>query len=142
MQRNEVALRQQLFQGHQFDRNLVRRRFADVRVVRQHAHVKRPGAHRDFTADSPEANQAQSLSPHFRSRRRGFFPAPLMNCFVQSRDLPRQGQKQSAGVLRDADGIPARCAHHQHAALGSRFQIDVVHAHTGAPHRAQFSSLV
>ena len=68
MQRNEVALRQQLFQRHQFDGNLVRRCLTDVRVIRQHAHVKGLSAHGDFAANSSQTDQAESLTSHFRSR--------------------------------------------------------------------------
>ena len=63
-----------------------------------------------------------------------------MDPFVQPRHLPRQGQKQRKRVFRDAHGVSTGRAHHQHAALRGRLQINVVHAHTGAPHRAQLWS--
>ena len=60
-----------------------------------------------------------------------------MNGLVELRHLPRQCQKKGKGVLGYAHGIPAGRAHHQDAAFGGGFEVNIVHAHAGAPHRAQ-----
>ena len=137
VQRNKIAFRQQLIERHKFDRHFARRRFADERVVGQHAHVKRFRAHGHFAADSAQADQAQRLPAHFGSRRGRFFPAPLVDGLVQARHLPRQRQQQREGVLCHAHGVSPGRAHHQHAALGGGFQVDVVHAHACSAHGAQ-----
>ncbi len=41
-----------------------------------------------------------------------------------------------------ADGAPARRAHHEDAALRRFVQVNIVHAHAGAAHGAQFLRLI
>src|ERR1700688_4732139 len=137
VQRDEIALGEQLLEWNQLNLDFARGGFADVRVIAENLHVESFGAHRDFAADAAEADEAQSLAANFRSGGAGFFPAAFVDGFVVAGHLASEREEQRESVLRDADGVSAGRAHDQDAAAGGFLQVDVVYADSGAADHAE-----
>ncbi len=137
VQRNKIAFGKKLIERHEFHGQFPRCRFADERIISDDAHIESFRPRRHFAPDAAKTHQPQSLSTHFGAGRR-FFPPTFAHRRVKFWKLPNQRQQQRKGVLRNADRAPARCAHHQNAALRGFIQIDIVHANTRAAHYPQF----
>ena len=141
VQGDKIAFGQKLIERHKFHGKFSCRRFADEWIIRNNTHIKRfrPGCH--LAADTAKTDKAQSLAAHFGARRR-FFPAALAHGRIKLWKLANKRQQQRKGMFRNADGTSTRCAHDQNAALGGLVQVNVIHAHARAAHRAQFFCLV
>ncbi len=53
-------------------------------------------------------------------------------------DFAGEGQEHREGQLGGGDGVPAGSVHHHDTPLGGGFDIDIVHAHSGAADHFQF----
>ena len=142
MQRDVVRLGVELIQRNHGDIQLLRQTRRDVRIVRDHLHTEGKGATRDFDADAPQSDDAQRLAAQLGALQRFLFPLAGVHGGIGAGEEARQRQHESKGVLGDRYSIAAGSVHDDDAALGSGIEIDVIHAHTGAPDDAQSGGLV
>ena len=137
VERDKIALGEQALERRQFNFRFARGGFADVRIESQHAHLKRARAPRHFAADAAETDQPERFAAQLGACGGRLFPAAGANRGVEARHLPRQGQKQSEGMLRHAHCVAAGSAHHQHASARGRVQVNIIHADAGAADDAE-----
>ena len=94
-----------------------------------------------LAADAAETDDAQRLAAQLVAHELFLFPLAGARGGAGLRDAARHGEHQRQGVLGHGDGVAAGRVHHQHAGFGGGVQIDVIHAHAGAPDHAQFGRL-
>ena len=108
-----------------------------IGVIGYHAHSKRDCAPRHFAADAPHRDQPERFAVQFHALQLLLRPLTLFHPGVGKRHAPRQAQHKgerqfSYGHTRSH----GRIDHRDTVAL-TGLQVDVVHAHTGAPHHIQ-----
>ena len=108
-----------------------------VRVVRHDPHPEPERAPRDLLPDPPEAEHAERLAGELDAAVRAPFPAALLERGVRLRDVPRERDEQSYGVLRGRDHRGLRRVRHDDPAPRRRVDVDVVDTHARAPDHLQ-----
>ena len=138
VQRQIVGARAQIVERHQLDAELGRDIRRDERIVRDHGHLERLGAARDFLADASQPGQPEHLAAHFLAEKALLVPLALLHRRIGGGKLSRQRQQLRHGELGDADAVRARRVHDDDAARAGGFDVDVVDAGAGARDRLEF----
>ena len=111
------------------DAELAEALLGDVGVEGDHAHAEAERALGHQLADAAEAEHAERLLVQLDAAELGPLPGAAGERAVRLRHLARQREQQRERVLGGRDHVRLRGVGHDHAALGGRVHVDVVHPH-------------
>ena len=119
-------------EGGDGDAEGLRAGFGEIRVVGEHLHAEGEGALGDFGADAAEAEHSEGLAKELGAGERLAVPLAFVHGLDGFRDRTREGEEVGERQLGGGDGVARGGVHHDDAALGSGFDVDVVDAYAGA----------
>ena len=129
--RDEVALAQQLVERHQPHADLRGARRRDVGVVGDQRGAERRHPLGEQHADAPEADHADRLVGHLDAGPPAALPPPLLERGVRRREVAGAGEQQRDGLLGRADDVARRRVDDHDAPGGRGRHVDVVEADAG-----------
>ena len=130
--RDEVALLEQLVEREQLHAELLGARARDVGVVGDDAHVERLQARGDERADAAEADDADGLLEQLGAGVRAALPLPAGERRVRGRDVAGEAQDVADGQLGGRDDVGGRRVDDHDAGGRRRLDVDVVEPDAGA----------
>ena len=129
--RDEVALLEQLVEREQVHAELLGARARDVGVVRDDAHVEGLQTRGDERADAAEADDADGLLEQLGAGVRAPLPLALGERRVRGRDVAGEAQDVADRQLRGRDDVGCRRIDDHHAGGRRRPDVDVVEPDAG-----------
>ena len=135
--RDEVALAQQLLEADQLDAELRRAGRREVGVVRDQPGAEGTHPLGEQHADATEADHADGLVGDLDAGPLRALPLPGLEGGVGRGDVAGAGQQQRDGLLGCADHVAQRGVDDHHAAGRGSRDVDVVQADAGAGHHLQ-----
>jgi hypothetical protein len=109
--------------------------------VSDQIHPESPRPPRYFHPDPSQADYSQGLPSELRALQRLLLPFPRVHERIRAAEVASHCQHHSHALLGNRDRIRARRIHYRDSLVRRGFQIDVVHAHAGAPDHPQFMSM-
>ena len=101
-------------------------------VVGDDFHFEGQGAFGDGLSDAAKADDAECFSGELRAHETFAVPFSGAEGGIGERNLAREGHHEGEGVFGGGDGVGVGGVHDQDAGFGGGFDIDIVHADTGA----------
>ena len=124
-------------QGHAvFDREVR----GHVGIVRHHVHAEGGGGAGYQASHVADADDAEGLAEELRAAEPGSLPVPRLDRRVGRSDVARDGEQQPDGQLGRGLSVGTGRIHYQHAPLGGRPHVDVVHPGTGSAYHPQLGT--
>ncbi len=134
MHGDEIRGRKDVLQVfNQLDLQFLGPRLGHVGVVGDDLHAEGLGPLGHLATDAPHAEDAERLLEKFLPLEGLAIPLAVLHGHVGLGDLPGQGHEHGKCEFRRGNRVSARRVHHDNAALRGGVDINVVHAHAGAP---------
>ncbi|MNC24978.1 hypothetical protein D3C75_730510 [compost metagenome] len=137
MHGNEVGVADDLIHCSQLHTDFFCALVGHEGVEADDVHTEGFGAFGNLTADPAHADNAQHLVAQLHTHEGFAVPFPAYGFLVRLGNHPGEAENMTEGQLAGGDGVAVRRIHNNDAAFGGGFQIDVVHAYTGAADNLQ-----
>jgi len=131
VQRHDVGGGEQLLERLQLDPELTGSRLGEERVVSYDLHPERPCNGRDVDAHAAQPHEPQRLAAQLGPGKLLPVPLPGRHAVRGPWDAANQRHEKGQRVLGRAHGVGAGRVEHSDSPARRRFDVDVVHAHSG-----------